>query len=269
MVKDKRIGELNGTETMEQKKVKDVKSLDPFDISLKEYRSLDGDEQWTLTQRLYDLYGDWVQEKFEETKAKLLVICQKEIIYQSANEYDLRADKVVRGKEKELGKPCYILTNQSPIEEEASWSDLREIQEGDYYPTIEVYLGTEDEEEIFGDGTAITSDFDTGNPDRSVFPEAVCREVSKETMVRRRDKHLGRLYHYYLRPMAIGVMDRENQRSITKPVQGIENWEDIEKNPYRLANPNREGFIGRDLMLELSLTVSLNPREKRSKWELI
>jgi hypothetical protein len=40
-------------------------------------------------------------------------------------------------------------------------------------------------------------------------------------------------------------------------------------NPYRIANPNREGFVGRDLMLKLLIRIVLNPKTKKSTWKLL
>jgi len=37
-----------------------------------------------------------------------------------------------------MGKPCYLLSEEPLIEEKVSWQYLGE---GDYYPTIEIYLG--------------------------------------------------------------------------------------------------------------------------------
>jgi len=40
-------------------------------------------------------------------------------------------------------------------------------------------------------------------------------------------------------------------------------------NPYKIANPNREGFVGRDLMLKLFLRITLDSSLRESVWELL
>jgi hypothetical protein len=56
---------------------------------------------------------------------------------------------------------------------------------------------------------------------------------------------------------------------LNKVIEGVDNWNDIRLNPYRIANPNREGFVGRDLMLKLLIRIVLNPKTKKSTWKLL
>jgi len=69
--------------------------------------------------------------------------------------------------------------------------------------------------------------------------------------------------------MKIGVKDWRIGRCLEKTVEGVDNWNNVELNPYRLANPNREGFVGRDLMLKLLFRITLDPASRRSTWELL
>ena len=116
------------------KKRRTKESWDPFDLSLEEYFSLSDDQQWALTQKLYECYGDWIQQQLQETGAALLVLCNRKVIYSSPDRYDFRADEVVAQTQQERKKPCFILTRPVLAEEMAAWSDLGQ---GDHYPTLE------------------------------------------------------------------------------------------------------------------------------------
>lgn len=69
--------------------------------------------------------------------------------------------------------------------------------------------------------------------------------------------------------MKVGVKDAKNERCLSKTVEGVEEWDDVSKNPYKMVNPRREGFIGRDLMLQLLVRITLDPRQHASEWELV
>jgi len=69
--------------------------------------------------------------------------------------------------------------------------------------------------------------------------------------------------------MKIGVKNEKVGRCLEKLVEGVDNWDDITKNPYKIANPNREGFVGRDLTLKLFVKIVLDPKAKESIWELL
>ena len=103
-------------------------NIDPFEIPLDYYKSLTGDEDWFLTNRLFSLYGNWIQTKFEENSAESLVLCNRKVVYASKNRYE-PIDEWVTELEAKMGKPCYVVTREPLIEERARWSEL---QRGDY-----------------------------------------------------------------------------------------------------------------------------------------
>jgi len=63
--------------------------------------------------------------------------------------------------------------------------------------------------------------------------------------------------------------DEEQQRCMEKIVEGVLSWDDITRNPYKLVNRKRGGFVGRDLMLKLSLRITLDPVQKASSWQIL
>ncbi|MEM0172256.1 MAG: hypothetical protein QXV57_06825 [Thermoproteota archaeon] len=249
-----------------------LESIDPFDIPLEKYRSLINDKSRSkllhvIARRIYELHGEWIKEELKRRKAESLLVCDKKVIAASKNRYGFTLRQITQA-EDELGKPCYLLSGEALIEENAEWSRLGDE---DYYPAIEVYLGKEEwsDESVFNKGVKVRSDFDTGNPEYAVFNEAYCRRILEEADGIGYGQHLGRGYSYYFRSMKIGIRDGEKGRCLTKIVEGVDNWSDIRLNPYIIANPNREGFVGRDLMLKLFFKITLDPALKRSSWKLL
>jgi hypothetical protein len=116
----------------------EIEKLDPFEIPLERYHSLSNDEDWFLTQRLFALHGPWIREQLKATGAGLIIVCDRKVVYTSKDKDDLAADRVAEELERKLGKPCYIITKEPLIEEQARWSDLGG---GDYYPTLALYSG--------------------------------------------------------------------------------------------------------------------------------
>jgi hypothetical protein len=249
-----------------------LRGIDPFDIPLDKYRRIMNDERYSslanqILVKLDELYGDWIREKFRETKAQSIVVCDRKVVFYSKNRYE-PSDGEVRKMEEKMGKPCYVITGEPLIEERSNWSFL---SESDYYPTVEIYLGRIDwsDDDVFEKGIKVRSDFDTGNPEYTVLDEKTCRRMESEIPLRRVGYHLGRRYFYFPRMMKVGITDRRRNRCLSKIVEGVDNWNNVELNPYRLANPNREGFIGRDLMLKLLFRITLDPGLRRSTWELL
>lgn len=133
-----------------QKKPWSFKNINPFEISLDMHHSLSNKEYRLVMKRLYELYGNWIKEKFKQTKAAALVLCDGKVVYAADNEYEPE-DRVIDELEKQFKKPCYVIVRPPLIEEIASWSPLGGE---DFYPTIDIYLGQSDwsDSKLFSDG---------------------------------------------------------------------------------------------------------------------
>ena len=248
-----------------------LSKLDPFDIPLETYRSLVANAKYRtlanriITERLYKLHGNWINEEFtRRRRAQSLVLCDKKVILESE---ELYGPKNLFEIERSVGKLCYLVGREALIEE-SRWSDLGG---DDYYPTLEIYIGRRDwnDKDVFEKGVKIRSDFDTGNPSYLVLNENLCRRVVEEPERIWRGSHLGQVYFSYLRNLKVGLKDDGQGHCMEKIVEGVDDWDDVEWNPYKLANPNREGFVGRDIMLELLVKITLNPESRESTWELL
>jgi len=248
-----------------------LSKLDPFEIPLETYKSLVVDAEYRtlanriITERLYKLYGNWIYEEFtRRRKAQSLVLCDKKVIMESE---ELYGPKNFWEIERRAEKPCYLVGREALIEE-SRWAGL---EGGDYYPTLDIYVGGTNwnDKDVFENGVKIRSDFDTGNPQYLVLDEKLCKRVAGEPQKVWRGIHLGQVYFSYLRNLKVGVKDDEQGRCMEKIAEGVDDWDDVEWNPYKLANPNREGFVGRDIMLELLVKIILNPEAKESSWELL
>ncbi len=131
-----------------------AEKFDPFDVSIEERDSMSPEEVTILYDNLVERYGDLIKD-YMGKGSRYIVLCNGKIVLTSSRE---PSDEEVRDLEKKLGKVCYILT-KDPIEE-SSWSP---IGNGDYYPTIEAFVGNAEweEETVFARRLQITSDFDT------------------------------------------------------------------------------------------------------------
>jgi hypothetical protein len=123
-----------------------LSGLDPFDIPLETYKSLVTDDKHhnlanrLITEQLYKLHGNWIYEEFtKRRKAQSLVLCDGKVILESEERYGPENFIQVEAR---MEKPCYLVAREALIEESGcKWSDL---EGGDYYPTIEVYIGNTD-----------------------------------------------------------------------------------------------------------------------------
>lgn len=104
------------------KKVDSKAPSDPFALSLEEYLVSTEEQQWALTQKLYERHGDWIRQQFQKTRAALLVLCDRQVIYSSADRYDFQADEVVAQAQQQRKKPCFILTRPVLVEAVADGS---------------------------------------------------------------------------------------------------------------------------------------------------
>ena len=115
----------------------DIKSIDPFDVTPE---MVSGNDEYrnSLQDRIIKEYRTWLDKKFNEAKAPLIVVCDKEIVL-SFDNVDMVIDEQYLDRiEKERNKLCYVFTkDKSPIED-CKWNSLGN---DDFYPTIDVYLG--------------------------------------------------------------------------------------------------------------------------------
>jgi hypothetical protein len=236
------------------------KVVEPFEVSATDRGSMTPGELTALYDSLLEEHGRLIRESLGKG-SRYIVLCDGKVVYASNRE---PSDEEVRNLEKNTGKVCYVLT-EDPIEE-SRWSPIRD---GDYYPTIDLFIGGAQwvEEEVFRRGLKITSDFDTGNPDVAAFNNEDVNTIQPTaTCVMRRALHLGKYYDYYLTTLRIGVEDAKGlKRCITKPCRSVLSWTKPERNPLLLANPSRRGFVSRDIMLTFPLNIQLSGKNKQSK----
>jgi len=90
------------------------------------------EELTALYDSLVEEYGRLIMEALGRS-LRYIVLCDGKIVYASSHE---PSDEEIRSMERNLGKVCYVLT-EDPIEE-SRWSP---ITDGDYYPTIDVFIG--------------------------------------------------------------------------------------------------------------------------------
>jgi len=111
-------------------------------------------------------------------------------------------------------------------------------------------------------GISLNADFDTGNPLYKIFPDNVGYKLPRKPKAYeiRLGKHLGIPYRFFVRKVVITMKDvKDVVRALTEPTRFVLLWS---KSPLTLVNPNRVGFIGRDILFKLSMIIILDPIQK-------
>jgi len=249
------------------------RAVDPFEVPLNVFKYLDIDEIDTLYQLLHEKYGEWIREKLKENKAQFIVVCDQKVVLTSNDPYGPPAEKVKELAEQS-GKACYTVGGELPVEEAETGAKWVHLSNGDYYPTIEVYLGSPawSDEKTLTEEIRVTADFDTGNPNIHVFGQDTYERIGPpvEWCEYRTSYHLGKMYSFYPREVRICVKDEDAKfRCTVTRGQSVRFWDDEARNPFKIANPNRNGFVGRELMLRLPFQITLDPKTHASSVRLI
>jgi len=230
----------------------------PFSLSLREFRSLELDEVKKLLRRVYDLCEDLLEEAWENG-FRQIVICDGKVIFESKDIEDI-PNETIEQLAKEHDKACYVFSAPDVVEESA-WTS---VGHGDFYPTLCVYLGTEDleESEIIKSFSPIYADLDTGNPSYKIFnAKRLAEQLTRFTPTQMRQGfHLNQAYIYFCQRVKMCVQDvGGNIASFIYNVRLVEDWDGC---ALLQASPNREGFVGRDVLCNLRIRLKLDSIEK-------
>ncbi len=256
----KRVSWIFWSRRWDQRPGRDSAGPDPFDVPIAERDSMSPEEVASLYDRLVGDHADLVRGHLGRG-SRYVVLCDGNVVDASSRE---PSDEDIKALERELGKVCYVLTED--LIEESPWAPLGE---GDYYPSIGLFIGglEWEEGEVFGQGLEMIADLDTGNPDVAALSNEDLSVVQRTGRpIVRRAFHLGRHYDYCLRRVRIGIRDAVGAtRCMEKACRGVFSWGDAERNPFLLANPKRKGLVGRDLLLSMSLSLELSGRRRSSR----
>ncbi len=244
-------------------KIERAAEKDPFEIHASQRDSLNEEEIIALYELVFKKHGNMIERELD--KSPYIILCDSRVISRPLKE---PSDEEIMALEKKHGKICYIIRRD--LIEEIKWAPLGD---NDYYPTVELFLGDPgwSDEDIFNKGTKVIADFDTGNPNVAAFSNEKLPFLKgvKPITPRRGTSHLGVSYYYQLRRAKVGVRDFQGKkRCIVKDCSCVLKW-DREKNPFLITNPNREGLVGRDIMMTFPFEVTLSPINKSSILRLI
>jgi hypothetical protein len=237
-----------------------IPSRDPFDLSFKEFQELSPNESEELVKMAYELCKDLIKDAWA-SGYRQVVICDRKIILKTLDDDPITVDKI-EGLAKEHDKACYVFSAPDVVEESV-WTL---VYGDDSYPTLNVYLGSEesDEKEIVKEYLPILADLDTGNACLKVFnANLVNQALTFSPFELREGEHLGCSYIYYQKRMKICVKDiKGNVNSVVCYVRMIRNWD---RCALLQASPNRTGFVGRDLLRTLRIRLKIDPLEKKTQ----
>ena len=238
-----------------------IPSKDPFSLSFRDFVNLRLNEAEELLKGVYNSCKNLL-EKAWKSGFRHVIICDGKIVYETSDIEDISDDVVKRVGEK-YNKACYVFSAPDVVEE-SGWTP---ISSDDFYPTLNVYLGTEesDEKEIVEHSSPICADLDTGNPHLKVFDaNRLDEKLTKITPLHMRTAdHLGQAYVYYTMRAKMCVKDANgNINSIICIVRLVRDWD---RCALLQTSPNRIGFVGRDIMRDLRIRLKLNPIEKTTE----
>jgi len=236
------------------------KGYNPFSLSLEEFRGLKSNKVKELLREVYDLCRNLLEEAWERG-VQHVIICDGKVVYESRENQDI-SNKTVEQLLKKHNKPCYVFSAPD-IVEESNWTPVGD-NDNDFYPSLHLYLGTEDteESEIVKNTPAVCADLDTGNPYYKIFNA----EQLDPTLTRfrpihiRQGTHLGQSYTYFTERLKICVKDiMGNIKSSIYNVRIVEDWANC---ALLQTSPNRQGFIGRDILLDLGIKLKLDASKR-------
>lgn len=237
-----------------------IPSKNPFALSFREFVSLELNESEELLRKVHDSCKDLLQEAWENG-SRQAVICDGKIVFQTTD-IDEISEKVEQ-LAKKYNKACYVFSAPD-IVEESVWTP---ISGDDYYPTLNVYLGTDDsdEKEIVDKSSPICTDLDTGNPFYKIFDaNQLTDPLTRFTPLQmRRGEHLESNYTYYNKKVKMCVKDiNGNIKSMVCSVRVVRHWAGC---ALLQASPNRTGFVGRDVLRDLRIKLKLDPIKKTTE----
>jgi len=240
---------------------------DPFAITPEQRDRLTADEVIFLYDLLYERYGGLIKSALDQG-ARYVVLCDGNVVSRYSDAYG-PTDEELKLLERKHGKACYVVG--ADVIEEAAWSQL---PRADYYPTLPILLGLSDwsDKQVFEQGFMMNADFDTGNPDVAAFSLDDLTKIGVQPPrpdELRSDIHLTRPFYYAWRTLKIGAKDQRAGRSISKACKCLVRWTDVRVNPFLLANPQRTGFVGRDVMLRFPLMIILDAAKRTTRIRLL
>lgn len=265
----------------------EVSIADPFNLPPTTLvGGLDFETYDKLYKKLEEKYGEQINQRFRETKARTLVIYKDDGRIEVAGKSDspyYPSDDELEKIQKERGKVCYVIgwdiIEESKCIEKSEWTFIPQIPVNPY-PTIPIYLGKQDEEykDIIRQDRLIIADFDTGNPYILAFKDEYREGLLKilAGLKRRReikytferDKYN---YDYYVNKVKIGLCDSKDDKRFCCAefdVLFILNWQN---SPFIDASPLRNAFVGRALWLpgKLRFSLILNAKDENIRFSQI
>lgn len=258
-IEDKTTFNITNTVSLIGWRYKEMK-YDPFDLTLNDFLRLSLDDATEMQKRAFELSKNLLEETWKKG-IRQAVICDKKIIHETKNLDDIPnefVEKLARSK----NKACYVFSSPDLVED-CIWTG---INDHDFYPTICLHVGTEDSNESDLINTpCILADFDTGNPYYRVFDANKFTEpiTTFSALEMRQGIHLERNYTYFQKKVKICVKDENGEiHSITRNVRMVRDWNGC---ALLLASPNREAYVGRDVLRDLNVKLELDPSKRTTR----
>lgn len=235
-----------------------------FMIPFEDYLRLSEEECDDVQELAYEEHRDWLYAELDKRRAKWILICAGQIVDSSTTLQTYPTEERMEQLGRQLGfAPLVFIAN--PIIEESSWTAL---PESDFYPGMPIIVGAASWKlnDMVQSGLQINADFDTGSGNTMLDYDGLrsVNIIPSQRFKRHQSAyHLGRMYSCYFLPVQIATVDEDG--GITAKVVSALCVRDWQRSPLCLVNPFRRALAGRNVLLELSLRVELNGRNRITK----
>lgn len=243
---------------------------DPFDIPASGSERVEPDQYEAVFGIIEAKYGRLLEEGFRNPEVRALLLCGRQVVGRARTPEQFDLDEI-RRIEEERNRLCFIYGKEDLIEE-CGWSSL---DGDDAYPTLRVWLSAETahEPEARNRGVEIVVDFDTGNPRHSdgfyAFEDALRGELALGQGTPGQGRHMGGTYKYTRLRVRVGTIDESGgSRSHVAEARFVWDWRSA-YNPFLWANPQRRGFVGREIMFALGLRITLDPSSRQTRVDFV
>jgi len=241
----------------------------PFEMPFEEYDKLSEVEQDEISWQAFSSKKPWIDEQLHKYRAEWIVVIGGKVEAFSSTLEDVPMKNEIRKMGMETRLVPFLFIREPRIEESASeltaHSQWAELDDEDFYPTLEIFIGPvdDDKQQLPSTGVRLAADLDTGSP------SIIVRGIDIEQLgLRLKDykntwaSHLGKRYRYVTPKVQIAIQsESRGLKSGAFHLRAVHDWS---TGPFVLINPNRAALVGRNLLLQLGLDVLLKGTERKT-----
>jgi len=238
-----------------------IPAKNPFDLSFNEFLRLSPDETKEMLSKAHELGEALIQDAWN-CGYRQVILCQNKIVFKTKEDEPIPSGTVEKLSKKH-NKACYVFSAPD-IVEESNWTP---ISGEDAYPTIKIFVGSEDvaDKWLVENASPILADLDTGNPHYKIFDAGLFSQEMQSLgpFELREGTHLGDNYYYFNKRVKICVQDvGGNIKSTICLIRMVRDWS---RCAVVQISPKRTAYVGRDLLRALRIRLKIDALSSTSQ----